>query len=82
MSEREKYLKIIDKLKHDRNGGWSAATRLKAQLDLIQRVPETSHQQSREVVRHAPLSLPIVTQRKAVKIALEKNSLMKKQKLV
>ena len=39
MSEREKYLKIIDELKHDRNRGWNAATRLKAQLDLIQHVP-------------------------------------------
>ena len=82
MSEREKYLKIIDELKHDRNRGWNAATRLKAQLDLLQRVPENSLQQSREVVRHAPLSLPIVAQRKAAKIALEKNSLLKKQKPV
>ena len=81
VSEREMLLKTIEELKHDRNKGWDSVARLKAELDL-RGGSQRSLIRDRQLFRHAPLSHPIVSQRKAARRAQERNSLLKKQKLV
>ena len=86
INDKNECLEALETLRHERNAAWDTVARLKDELNASNQQKETlmagRSGLNEPAVQHASVSEPIVAQRKAARLADEKNHSLKKQKLI